>query len=97
MTGSRSSTGVVARLVTIALILFFPLASDAPHGAAPPYTLIDLGTFNNLQSAQASDLNETSQVVGIAASRAFIWQNGAKTDLGTLAAGRARQRWASTR
>jgi probable HAF family extracellular repeat protein len=89
MTGSRYSTGAIARFVAIALILFFAVGSDAPRGAAPPYTLIDLGTFNNVQSAQAADVNDAGKVVGIAASRAFIWQDNAKTDLGTLPGGSA--------
>jgi probable HAF family extracellular repeat protein len=78
----------MARFVTTVLILFSALGIDTPRGAAPPYTLIDLGTFNNVQSAQALDVNDRGQVVGVAGgNRAFIWQNGAKTDLGTLASG----------
>jgi probable HAF family extracellular repeat protein len=84
MTGSRSSTAPLARIATITLILFSTLGSDTPRGAAPPYTLVDLGTFGSVQSAQAADVNDAGQAVGVAASRAFIWQNGEKTDLGTL-------------
>jgi probable HAF family extracellular repeat protein len=86
MTGSRSSTALLARLTTITLILFSALG-DTPRGAAPPYTLIDLGTFGTVQSAQAADVNDGGQAVGIATNRAFIWQNGEKTDLGTLGSG----------
>jgi probable HAF family extracellular repeat protein len=82
MTGSRSA--VVPRLATVALILFSAFDTAAPHGAAPAYTLVDLGTFGTVQSAQALDVNDAGQVVGIAGNRAFIWQNGIKTDLGTL-------------
>src|SRR5215212_4925667 len=90
MAGSRSSTAVLAQLATIALILFSSLGTDAPRGAAPPYTVIDLGTFNNVQSAQAADVNEAGQVVGVAGgNRAFLWQNGIKTALGALASGSA--------
>ena len=76
MAGSRASTAVLAQLSTIALILFSTLGTDAPRGAAPPYTVIDLGTFNNVQSAQAFDVNDNGQVVGIALNRAFLWQDG---------------------
>ena len=90
MAGSRSSAGVVARLATIALILFSSLGTDVPRGAAPPYTVIDLGTFNNVQSAQAADVNDAGHVVGVAGgNRAFIWQNGTKAALGALASGSA--------
>jgi probable HAF family extracellular repeat protein len=85
MTASRSSTAILARLATIALILFSALGTDAPRGAAPPYTIIDLGTFGNVQSAQAFDVNDAGEVVGVAGgNRPFIWRNGTKTDLGTL-------------
>jgi probable HAF family extracellular repeat protein len=87
MTGSRSLTAVLVRVATIALILFSALGTSAPRGAAPPYTVIDLGTFSTVQSAQAFELNDTGQVVGIAGTRPFIWQNGEKTDLGTLGSG----------
>jgi probable HAF family extracellular repeat protein len=85
MTGSRSSAALLARLATIAFILFSALGTDAPRGAAPPYTLIDLGTFGNVQSAQAGDVNDAGEVVGVAGgNRPFLWRNGTKTDLGTL-------------
>ena len=72
-----------------AVILFTALGSETPRGAAPPYTLTDLGTFGTVQSAQAVDVNDAGQVVGVAGNRAFLWQNGTKTDLGTLASGSA--------
>lgn len=89
MTGSRSSTAVRARFVGIASILLSALATGTPRGAAPPYTVIDLGTFGSVQSAQAYDVNEAGQVVGIAGNHAFLWQNGTKIDLGTLGGGSA--------
>ena len=89
MTASRSATAVLARLATIAVILFTVPGTEAPRGAAPPYTVIDLGTFGTVQSAQALDINDAGQVVGIAGTRAFLWQNGVKTDLGTRGSGSA--------
>jgi probable HAF family extracellular repeat protein len=89
MTVSRSRITVVARLATIVLILFSALGSDTPRTTAPAYSFIDLGTFGNVQSAQAMDVNDAGQVVGIAGNHAFLWQNGEKTDLGTLSGGAA--------
>jgi probable HAF family extracellular repeat protein len=88
MAGSRSSTGILARLATLALILFSTIGTDELRGGAPPYTLTDLGTFGAAQSAQAFDVNDLGQVVGVAGgNRAFLWQHGTKTDLGTLGSG----------
>ena len=89
MTRSGSSTAVFARLGAIALILVSAPATDAPRGAAPSYIVTDLGTFGTVQSAQAFDVNDAGQVVGIAGNRAFLWQSGTKTALGTLANGSA--------
>jgi probable HAF family extracellular repeat protein len=87
MTGSRSTIVRLARFATTTLILFSALGTDTPRGAAPPYSLVDLGTFGTVQSAQPADVNNAGQAVGVAATRAFIWQNGQKTDLGTLGTG----------
>jgi probable HAF family extracellular repeat protein len=84
MAGSRSSTASLARVATISLLMLSALATEVPRGAAPSYIVTDLGTFGTVQSAQAFELNDAGQVVGYAAGRAFLWQNGAKTDLGTL-------------
>ena len=84
MAGSRSSTAVLARVATLSLLMLSAPATEVPRGAAPSYTVIDLGTFGTVQSAEAFELNDIGQVVGYAAGRAFLWENGAKTDLGTL-------------
>lgn len=84
MAGSGSSTAVLARVAAISLLMLSALATEVPRGAATSYIVTDLGTFGTVQSAQAFELNEAGQVVGRAATRAFLWQNGAKTDLGTL-------------
>jgi len=83
MTAARTwSTLVVTSLL---LILLPSFTSERPRAATPPgpYTLTDLGTFGGL-SAQAQDINDAGQVVGIAASttsggRPFSWQNGVMT------------------
>ena len=70
MAGSRSSTAILARLATLTLILFSALGTDELRGGAPPYTVTDLGTFGTVQSAQAFDVNDVGQVVGIAPATA---------------------------
>jgi probable HAF family extracellular repeat protein len=87
MIGSRSWTTVLARVAVVASILFSTVGTDAPRGAAPPYTVIDLGTFGTVQSAEAFDVNDAGQAVGRAGNRAFLWQNGTKVDLGSLTSG----------
>ena len=87
MAGSRSSTAILARLATLTLILVSALGTDELRGGAPPYTVTDLGIFGTVQSAQAFDVNDAGQAAGIAGNRAFLWQHGTKTDLGTLGSG----------
>jgi probable HAF family extracellular repeat protein len=81
MTVSRSWSAVVAVLAL--LFLFTP--ANPPRAASPPgpYVVTDLGTFGSIQSATANDINDQGQVVGYAASRAFVWQNGQMTQLST--------------
>ena len=57
----------------------------------PSYTVIDLGTLPGYASSGASAVNASGQVVGTSTppgpsgyNHAFLWQNGAMTDLGTL-------------
>lgn len=54
------------------------------------YKLAILGTLSGVGSAEANDINDAGQVVGVATSpslnaHAFLWTNGVMTDLGTLA------------
>ena len=91
MTDITKVTELLVRRGSASSLFFFPRSRwDRQHAATPPgpYVVTDLGTFGGL-SAQAHDINDAGQVVGIAASatsggRPFIWQNGVMTDLGTL-------------
>lgn len=82
MAGSRSWTALFVRVATVSIVML-ALATET-RAQAPGYTVTDLGTFGTVQSAEAFDLNDSGQVVGRASSRAFLWQNGTKSDLGTL-------------
>jgi probable HAF family extracellular repeat protein len=84
MAGSRSSTPGLARVAALSLLMLSALATDVPRGAAPSYSVIDLGIFGTIQSGHAYEVNEAGQVVGIAGNRAFLWEDGSKIDLGTL-------------
>src|SRR5215208_5642995 len=70
----------------VALALLPSIVTLRPRAATPPgpYAVTDLGTFNNVQSAHANDVNDAGQVVGYAGNRAFIWQDGGLTALPTL-------------
>jgi probable HAF family extracellular repeat protein len=76
----------VVGAAALTLILLPSLRTDGLQSAAPPgpYVVTDLGTFGGVQSAHAHDINDAGQVVGIARTHAFRWQNGEMTDLGTL-------------
>jgi len=55
------------------------------------YTITDLGTLTSVDFSSARALNDVGQVVGYSAgsdgySRAFLWENGVMTDLGTFTA-----------
>jgi len=68
-------------------------AGDARAFALRRGVLWDVGTFGG-RTSSATDINDRGQVVGYASfpgdsfSHAFIWENGVKKDLGTLAGGR---------
>ncbi len=93
MTVSRNWSA--AAVATLVLILLPTFATKGPRAAAPPgpYVVTDLGTLRAIQSAHANDINDAGQVVGSAAGRAFLWQNGVMTDLGTLG-GNSNGAWA---
>src|ERR1017187_8825559 len=61
-------------------------AVTAPCPTPQNYVVTDLGSFGDYTYATA--INNTGQVVGysgsLAANRAFLWQNGKMTNLGTL-------------
>jgi probable HAF family extracellular repeat protein len=75
-----------AGAAALTLLLLPSIATDGQRAAAPPgpYAVTDLGTFGGIQSAHAFDINDIGQVVGMAKSRPFLWENGTLTDLGTL-------------
>ena len=82
-------------LVTLALV-YLPSISQPPQHAQStpgPYTLTDLGTLGG-GSTQAYDINEAGQITGRSTlgsgqTRAFRWDDGQMTNLGTLAGGTA--------
>ena len=89
MTRSRISPAVAA--VLFALLIASPFLTPAPRAQSTPgpYILTDLGTLGGAGSAQANDMNEAGQITGYATnsssqSRAFRWDDGHMTDLGTL-------------
>ena len=68
-------------------IVSFAVLCGAVAGVAAAqtsYTVTDLGTLSGANSAKVSDINKTGQIVGTSANHAFLWSNGAMTDLGTL-------------
>ncbi len=48
------------------------------------YTITGLGGLSGTHFASVTDLNNLGQIVGTSANHAFLWENGATTDLGTL-------------
>jgi probable HAF family extracellular repeat protein len=81
---------IAALLTAVGIVLVPPLViyGRSPSATVTSYTVIDLGTLGGL-SAQATDINEASHVVGYATTassgaRAFLWRNGVMTDLGVL-------------
>ena len=57
------------------------------------YSITDLGTLPGSSTSIATGINDSGQVVGYLAndgpSRAFFWQNGVMTDIGTLGGSRS--------
>jgi probable HAF family extracellular repeat protein len=78
-----------ARLIRVSPGVF----SQSSEQPSATYTITDLGTLGGNDSVFTSDINASGQVVGATLRRdewlgyvyrAFLWQNGVMTDLGTL-------------
>ena len=73
----------IAAVLSLIVVVLLPVGADERHsGRLKPvstvtlpghYVVTDLGTFGTIQSAHAQDVNDAGQVVGVAASRAFVW------------------------
>lgn len=81
MTVFRSSP--VRIFATLALLLVAALQNERTAAQSASYALTDLGVLA-VQSAEARDVNDASQVVGNSGNKPFLWQNGVMTDLGSL-------------
>ena len=67
------------------LVLLVLLSAFAAHAAGQStYTITNLGGLSGSPFANVSGINNSGQVVGTSANHAFLWENGAMTDLGTL-------------
>src|SRR4051812_44264560 len=83
MDGGHFTRRLCAAFVGAAL-----LVAPATAGAAPVYTVTDLGTLGGATSS-AADVNESGDVVGSSRTasgqvHAFLWHAGSMHDLGTL-------------
>ncbi|MCK4660502.1 MAG: thrombospondin type 3 repeat-containing protein [Phycisphaerae bacterium] len=82
MRGYRYCT--IAMLAILACLVF-----SHPGAVASEYVITNLGTLPGGGSSEALGINSSTEVVGRAYDagghqRAFLWQNGAMSDLGTL-------------
>jgi probable HAF family extracellular repeat protein len=87
----RKENALMARPLQVLILLLLLLTPIAPARALE-YTIVDLGTLGGTQSF-ALDVNDEGQVTGNARFdptstqlRAFLWDDGVMTNLGTLAA-----------
>lgn len=68
------------------MVLGFATSESA--NAASLYSVTDLGTLSGSSGSLATGINDSGQVIGYSTNdgpfRAFLWENGVMTDLGTL-------------
>jgi len=68
--------------ILVLLVLVGAFGTDA--AAQSTYTITGLGGLSGSPFANVTDINNFGQVVGTSSNHAFLWENGAMTDLGTL-------------
>ena len=71
-------------LATLPLFLIAALQNGRTAAQSAPYAVTDLGVIGTVQTAEAHDVNDVGQAVGNSGNKAFLWQNGVMTNLGSL-------------
>lgn len=74
--------------LALAALSVMGFATSLPAKGASLYSITDLGTLPGSTGSLATDINDFGQVIGYSTKdgpfRAFLWENGMMTDLGTL-------------